>query len=163
MKTTQLCYASKRIESEYTLLEDLRDILVQSREYNQKHNICGVLYYAHGYYFQCLQGTFTSLMTLYDKILQDNRHSEIKLIQHKSIEKKSFEEWSMKYVQPDTQLNNFFIRADINCFEPSNIPEKIIDEFLDIILQNSNSNSNSNIKNQTFNQGFMSRGYSGYF
>ena len=163
MKTTQLCYASKRIESEYTLLEDIRDILVQSREYNKKHNICGVLYYAHGYYFQCIQCSFTSLMTLYDKILEDNRHSEIKLVQHKSIQNKSFEEWSMKYVQPDTKLSNFFIRADINCFEPSNIPEKVIDEFLDIILQNSKSNTHTNTKNQTFNQGFMSRGYSGYF
>ena len=165
MKTTQLCYASKRIESEYTLLEDLRDILVQAREYNNKNNICGVLYYAHGYYFQCIQGSFTSIMTLYNKILNDNRHGEIKLVQHKSIEKKCFEEWSMKYVQPDTKLNNFFIRADINCFEPSNIPEKVIDEFLDIILQNSKSNTktHTNTKNQTSKQGFMSTGYSGYF
>ena len=83
MKITQLCYASKRIESEYTLLDDLREILVKSRQYNEEQNICGVLYYAHGYYFQCIQGEYEPIMNLYHKIIKDNRHNEIKLVQHK--------------------------------------------------------------------------------
>lgn len=157
MKITQLCYASKRIESEYTLLDDLREILVKSRQYNEEQNICGVLYYAHGYYFQCIQGEYESIMNLYHKIIKDNRHNEIKLVQHKSIEKKCFSHWSMKYVQPNTTLDNFFINSGMNSFQPFEVTEKIIDEFLSIITQQ------SQIPKEINNQGFMNRGYSSYF
>ena len=157
MKITQLCYASKRIESEYTLLDDLREILVKSRYYNAKNDICGVLYYAHGYYFQCLQGKYESILAFYHKIIQDTRHGEIKLIQHKSIEKRSFQQWSMKYVQSDTQLSDFFINAGMNCFKPLEVTEKMIDNFIDIILKQ--TITEKKIKNQ----GFMNRGYSNCF
>lgn len=157
MKTTQLCYASKRVESEYTLIEDLRDILVKSRDYNSENNICGVLYYAHGYYFQCIQGEFTSLIKLYNKILLDERHSDIKLIQHKSIREPCFYKWSMKYVQQNTELDNFFLEIGNNKFKPLNVTEKKIDEFINIIL------SYSEVEKENFNSGFINRGYSGYF
>lgn len=157
MNITQLCYASKRIESEYTLLDDLREILVKSRDYNAKNDICGVLYYAHGYYFQCVQGKYESVIALYHKIIQDTRHSEIKLIQHKSIEKRCFEQWSMKYVQQDTELSDFFINTGMNCFRPLEVTEKMIDNFIDSIFKHKLT------KKEIANQGFMNRGYCNYF
>lgn len=157
MKITQLCYASKRIENEYTLLEDLREILVKSRDFNSKYDICGVLYYAHGYYFQCIEGEYDTIISLYNKIIKDSRHNEIKLVQHKSIEKKCFSKWSMKYVQQNTKLDHFFIKSGINSFQPFEITEKMIDEFLWVIIQQ------SQIEKEIINQGFMNRGYSSYF
>lgn len=157
MKIIQLCYASKRVDHGNDLLDDLREILIKSRLYNKEKNICGVLYYAHGYYFQCIQGEAESIIELYSKIIKDYRHNEIKLIQNKLIEKKCFNKWAMKYVQPNTKLNNFFITSGFNCFRPHKVNEKIMDDFLNIILEQVES------KSEVSNQGFMSRGYSHYF
>ena len=63
----------------------------------------------------------------------------------------------MKYVQPNTTLDNFFINSGMNSFQPFEVTEKIIDEFLSIITQQ------SQIPKEINNLGFMNRGYSSYF
>lgn len=53
----QLCYASERVEHlNSDLLEDLSNILTKSKLFNQEQQIFGVLYYANGFFFQCLEG-----------------------------------------------------------------------------------------------------------
>ncbi len=42
----RLCYASQRNEKNEDLLQDLRDILTEARDFNDLNGICGVLYYA---------------------------------------------------------------------------------------------------------------------
>ena len=42
----RLCYASQRNENNEDLLQDLRDILTEARDFNDLNEICGVLYYA---------------------------------------------------------------------------------------------------------------------
>lgn len=157
MKITQLCYASKRVESEENLLEELREILVKSRSNNEKNDICGVLYYAKGYFFQCIQGEYENIMALYNKIRKDDRHNQIKLVQHKSIQERCFYKWSMKYVNSNSELNSFFENQGICSFQPHEVSEKMIDEFLSIILNYVEAEPTG------LAQGFMKRGYTGYF
>ncbi|MDU7369005.1 MAG: BLUF domain-containing protein [Acinetobacter baumannii] len=52
----RLCYASQRNEKNEDLLQDLRDILTEARDFNDLNGICGVLYYADNAFFQCLEG-----------------------------------------------------------------------------------------------------------
>ncbi|SSV71479.1 Sensors of blue-light using FAD family protein [Acinetobacter nosocomialis] len=52
----RLCYASQRNENNEDLLQDLRDILTEARDFNDLNEICGVLYYADNAFFQCLEG-----------------------------------------------------------------------------------------------------------
>ncbi len=47
----QLCYASTRNLQSEDLLQDLNDILTIARDFNSRHDICGVLYYADGSFF----------------------------------------------------------------------------------------------------------------
>lgn len=157
MKITQLCYASRRVESEENLLEEIREILIKSRKSNEEKDICGVLYYAKGYFFQCLQGECENIMALYNKIIEDDRHNQIKIVQQKSIQKKCFSMWSMKYVNSTSEINSFFESQGICGFKPHEVSEEMIDEFLNIILMH------SEFKIDNINKGFMNRGYSNYF
>ena len=52
----QICYASTSTSDHVQLLQDVRDILSEARDFNALHNISGVLYYADQHYFQCLEG-----------------------------------------------------------------------------------------------------------
>ncbi len=52
----QLCYASCSTSDNDKLLEDLRNILKEARDFNVDHEIRGVLYFADQYFFQCLEG-----------------------------------------------------------------------------------------------------------
>ncbi len=47
----RLCYASQRNEKNEDLLQDLRDILTEARDFNDLNGICGVLYYADNAFF----------------------------------------------------------------------------------------------------------------
>ena len=73
----QLCYASTRQENQKDLLEDLSDILVSARNFNQAHAIYGVLYYAEGRFFQCLEAEAEILEKVYAKIASDPRHTNL--------------------------------------------------------------------------------------
>ena len=52
----QICYASTSTLDHVQLLQDVRDILKEARDFNALHNISGILYYADQHYFQCLEG-----------------------------------------------------------------------------------------------------------
>ena len=47
----KFCYASESTSEKQHLLEDLTAILSEARNFNYKHQISGVLYFAQGYFF----------------------------------------------------------------------------------------------------------------
>lgn len=49
------------------LLQDLRDILTEARDFNDLNQICGVLYYADNAFFQCLEGEREVVERLFEK------------------------------------------------------------------------------------------------
>ncbi|MFW2732183.1 BLUF domain-containing protein, partial [Acinetobacter baumannii] len=73
----RLCYASQRNEKNEDLLQDLRDILTEARDFNDLNGICGVLYYADNAFFQCLEGEQEVVERLFEKIQKDQRLSLI--------------------------------------------------------------------------------------
>ncbi|WP_044423093.1 AnBLUF65 family BLUF photoreceptors, partial [Acinetobacter nosocomialis] len=106
----RLCYASQRNENNEDLLQDLRDILTEARDFNDLNEICGVLYYADNAFFQCLEGEKEVVERLFEKIQKDQRHHNVKWLCTYSIEENSFQRWSMKYVQRNTNIEAFFLK-----------------------------------------------------
>ncbi len=60
-----LCYASTRAEHQNDLLQEISDILATARQFNAAQHINGVLYYAEGHFFQCLEGEQQQLASNY--------------------------------------------------------------------------------------------------
>ena len=89
----QLCYASTRNLQSEDLLQDLNDILTIARDFNSRHDICGVLYYADGSFFQCLQGEKEVVEALFANICKDERHCEIISFEIMEIEETKFKYW----------------------------------------------------------------------
>lgn len=126
----QLCYASTRSDQN-DLLEDLSDILAVARKFNEDHNICGVLYYADGAFFECLQGDKDIVENLYQKICKDQRHHSVVGFNTVEIEQKNFKNWSMKYVQRNSGIDHFFKEHNAKGFSPSLLDQTTLPIFLD--------------------------------
>lgn len=151
----RLCYASTR-EDHQDLLQDLSEILTKSRNFNGLNNICGVLYYAHNAFFQCLEGNEVVVKQLVEKIKKDTRHSNILCFEEKIIEKISFNKWSMKYVECHEKVDLFFKNKKIETFQPHLLKATDVEELNSLLL------TLQDTKKDTVQQGYKNRGYHSY-
>lgn len=130
----RLCYASNRNENRDDLLQDLRDILTEARDFNTRHCIYGVLYYADNAFFQCLEGEQHIVEHLFEKIKTDARHLDVKHFSTHYIDDYTFKRWSMKYVQRNTNIESFFLSLGEAHFNPLCLDEPRLKAFLEALL-----------------------------
>ena len=126
----QLCYASCSTSSPEELLEDLRNILSEARDFNHRHAVTGVLYYADGYFFQCLEGEDPVLELLLEKLRKDSRHREIVIYGLKSIDQAHFTDWSMKYVSRSSHALQYLHKQGQDKFRPFALNSDQVEVFI---------------------------------
>ena len=91
----QLVYISAA-EHEFSEKE-LKQLLAKARENNESLGITGMLLFHEGSFIQALEGNKKSVEKLYEKIGQDQRHSETRVIFRGELEERDFETWSMGF------------------------------------------------------------------
>jgi len=77
--------------------EELKGILVKSRENNQKRNVTGMLLYRGGFFIQALEGEEDDVNAIYDVIKRDDRHRSLLVVYKTTIKSRSFNDWSMGF------------------------------------------------------------------
>lgn len=91
----QLVYISA---AEHNFTEkELHELLAKARENNQKLDITGMLLFHEGSFIQALEGEKSAVENLYEKISQDQRHAETRVIFRGELEERDFETWSMGF------------------------------------------------------------------
>ena len=86
-------------------LGELRGILKEAREANEKVEVTGMLCVCQGQFLQALEGRRQVINDLYLKIARDPRHWDCALLDFKAIERRSFDHWSMQLIDLDNNLN----------------------------------------------------------
>lgn len=76
---------------------DLKKILQVSRSKNSEKRITGMLLYMDPYFIQALEGEISDLEHIYNVIMQDSRHEEIRIVYKQPISERIFPEWSMGF------------------------------------------------------------------
>lgn len=92
----QYVYASKitvRGLFDRSTLEEIRE---ESRVFNPKHHITGVLCYANFRFFQCVEGTKEDLTILKGLLEKDPRHQDMQTLDFSPIERRRFRFWVMQ-------------------------------------------------------------------
>ncbi|BAO54104.1 BLUF domain-containing protein [Nonlabens marinus] len=90
-----ICYVSK---SDTSLDEtSIEKIFEKSWKYNNSCDISGVLLYSFGNFFQVLEGNEESLLELYEKIKNDERHDEIFEVYHGTTAHPIFLKYKSKF------------------------------------------------------------------
>jgi len=127
----QFCYASESTSSKADLLQDLTDILKEARDFNHPNQITGVLYFADGHFFQCLEGECLVLKALLtERLSKDPRHKNIKLFETKEIEQRTFGDWSMKYISKRSSIQQFCQEMGFEVFTPCDFNQEQVDALL---------------------------------
>ncbi len=118
LKTTlfRLCYASTATEQCSSM--EIGYILEASLKNNVALNITGALFYGNHYFLQFLEGEEANVESLYQKIAEDKRHTNVKVLEFKEVHTRYFEEWSMKYVSYPLIINKILQETGLKEFNP---------------------------------------------
>jgi hypothetical protein len=95
----ELLYTSLAVREMNT--DDLTGLLAQSREKNARLKITGLLIYSKREFMQLLEGNKEDIFELYNTIVKDERHQQVKLLWDGEIEDRSFKDWSMAFLNID--------------------------------------------------------------
>src|SRR6056300_288165 len=90
----QLIYASCPFGYDESILAG---ILSVARTKNAQNDITGALICRPDIYLQLLEGPVGRVENLYDRILQDDRHLDVKTLVKCAVRDRLFPEWAMKH------------------------------------------------------------------
>jgi hypothetical protein len=82
---------------------DLFYLLAHARENNAKLGLSGIIVYDRGQFFQWLEGHDEPLGRMWNKIRDDDRHSEVQVLIDQQIPTRLFAGWSMQFAHRDRQ------------------------------------------------------------
>lgn len=75
----------------------VQDMLEHARDFNSRNKITGCLLYYHGAFLQYLEGDQSTVLKLFERIKEDDRHSQVILLSSSHIYSREFDTWSMAY------------------------------------------------------------------
>jgi hypothetical protein len=76
----------------------IEDILEKSRSRNPAHGITGILCYSADVFIQVLEGSRDDVCDLYNSIVRDDRHANVRLLVFEEIRERKFCNWTMGHV-----------------------------------------------------------------
>ncbi len=76
---------------------ECRDIVKVSQATNARLGLTGFLHAEKRLFVQYLEGASEPLWTLYERLFDDPRHTDIVLLGHGELNRHRFEDWSMGY------------------------------------------------------------------
>jgi hypothetical protein len=101
----------------------LDEILDQSRRNNPNKGVTGLLCYSGDLFIQVLEGGRDEVCDLYNAIVRDVRHKNVRLLAYEEIGERRFGAWTMGQVNiaktNPALLLKYFRRAEFSPFESS--------------------------------------------
>jgi hypothetical protein len=76
----------------------IEDILDKSRTKNPSSGITGILCYSGDIFIQVLEGGRDEVCELYNAIVRDDRHTQVRLLAFEEIRERKFCNWTMGHV-----------------------------------------------------------------
>ncbi|MBB6236381.1 hypothetical protein HDC90_000992 [Pedobacter sp. AK013] len=105
-----LIYTS--VESDLFNKDELKVLLNQCKDFNNRNNITGILLYVRGQqitkskgrFMQLLEGDERIIRRLFKKIVNDERHESVALLQIGKYDRRCFTDWSVGFEQAAEEL-----------------------------------------------------------
>jgi hypothetical protein len=92
----RLLYVSSAVGPQTTTVTG--SILKTARLFNKESAITGVLCQGQGLYLQVLEGQRSAVNRLYARVVSDQRHKDVELLDYEEITERRFGAWSMAHV-----------------------------------------------------------------
>jgi hypothetical protein len=129
----RLLYASRAAAPLTTPVVD--SILAQSREHNPRLGITGILCYSEDLFLQVLEGGRDEVCELYNTIVRDDRHTNVRILCFEEISERRFGTWTMGHVDVATVNPSLLLKyAKLPVLNPFNCPGQASLALLDELL-----------------------------
>lgn len=105
---TRLIYASRAQPA--LGLSEMEAILKQAISNNSKAGISGMLCFNRMYFLQVIEGSRSEINALLNKLLVDNRHFDLQIIEYVETNERLWPSWSMNYATPTSKNNSIYFK-----------------------------------------------------
>lgn len=129
----QLVYISRITSTGLSSPSTLNDISETAVERNQLDDITGILCYGNGYFLQCVEGSEQALTNLKNRLLVDDRHKEIKILDFSEITERRFASWSLRSITLERWMTKEPELKKLMPFKPYEWSADEWQQFLDIL------------------------------
>lgn len=134
--TTDLCqlvYISRITSTGLSSPSTLNDISETAVERNHADDITGILCYGNGYFFQCVEGSEQALTNLKNRLLIDDRHKELEILDFSEITERRFVSWSLRSITLERWMTKDPELKPLMPFKPYTWKSDQWRKFLDIL------------------------------
>ncbi len=76
--------------------QEMKELLLKWRENNNRQNIKGLLLFSEGHFFQVMEGEKIKVLSLFNSIKNDSRHSSVIQVVGKDISQGSFDDYRVE-------------------------------------------------------------------
>ncbi len=83
---------------------ELQELLENARLNNESLNVSGMLLFHEGSFIQALEGPREAVESLYNKISEDKRHTETRVLFRGELEERDFDTWSMGFYRSNQSV-----------------------------------------------------------
>ena len=104
---TQPTYASRAAENFNS--QDLISIASTAQRKNAIYGLTGALCYANGTFLQYFEGEHLPVHRLYQNLLEEKRHSQLKIVSVHEIAARRFPTWAMGFFSYKSDIGQLFI------------------------------------------------------
>ena len=129
----QLVYLSHITSTGLASASTLNDIAEVAIKLNKADNITGILCYGNGYFFQCVEGSEQALTNLKNRLLVDDRHKDLKILDFSAIAERRFAGWSLRSITLERWMVNEPKLKAFMPFKPNTWGANEWQRFLDIL------------------------------
>ncbi len=105
-------------------------LVFQARTSNEERGLSGFLVHIDNRFFQVLEGSTWKLVAAFETIRRDLRHSQVEVIDERSLPVASFESWRMRYFDGRNVLR---MMAQIEERAGGQIPQIVYDSLIDFL------------------------------
>lgn len=126
-------YASRTAQAMSSTL--LASILAQCTKNNPRLGITGVLCYTDAIFIQVLEGGRDEICDLYNAIVRDARHTDVRMLVFEEIKQRKYARWAMGQVDLNRVSQDLLLRySEKAVLNPFNSPGQTTMDLLDDLV-----------------------------
>ncbi len=91
--------------------EELNGLISEARYNNNKNHVTGILLYLNNAFLQYIEGPEKNIDTLYNKILKDDRHHSLSILESGLKPARKYEEWTMLFKKVSLQESDQLLQS----------------------------------------------------
>ena len=132
----QLVYVSRITSIGLSSASTLNDIAETAIKNNKATQVTGIMCYGNGSFFQYVEGSEQALTNLKNRILMDDRHKDMHILDFSAVDKRRFTGWSLRSITLERwMLSDSKVKA-LMPFKPHDWATIEWQQFLDILQSN---------------------------